>query len=189
MHAITNNDHKSINSQEPNDTIEGHPSEAGTQQLSVAGSHRKSSTSPGVVGPRFGTIHDVDLMEPMAEKSTIPEEDIERKASNTWTFGNKSRNSSAATEHRFNIAQGEEVGFRPDGSRQISMPVSVRPIAEYDEYDSDGLDLTATADIEVAGDDLVSNPDSTHSASSDEDPEPVGQLRGRYEERVPHKLV
>ncbi|KAK6505883.1 hypothetical protein TWF481_007773 [Arthrobotrys musiformis] len=201
LHTITNKDHQgsSETTRATNDhgsqndtTILGNATEPGTRRSSAVKGRRPSvATNTGFIGPRLAPTYENDAPDLSSEKPASTSMEAGRKGSKAWLFGRSSRNNSTVTGLQFDVqptSTAEEQmqmsqRARPEAPRRTSMAVNVGPIADYAEYDSDGLEFMTSAHI---AEDLSSNGEGEKQNLSDEE---VGGRRGEYEERVPHKLV
>ncbi|KAK6504510.1 hypothetical protein TWF506_002704 [Arthrobotrys conoides] len=197
LHTITNKDHqgssdttRATNSyaSQHDTTIIGNATDPGTRRSSIAQGHKPSmAADTGIIGPRLSPTFENDRSDPSSEKSVSTSElTAERKGSEAWLFTRNNRNTSTVTELQFDIDptdQGQSHRARPGVPRRVSMAVNVRPIADYADYDSDGLDFVTSQQI---AEDLSSNGEGEQHALSDEE---IAMRREKYEERVPHRLV
>ncbi|EPS38667.1 hypothetical protein H072_7630 [Dactylellina haptotyla CBS 200.50] len=192
LHCITNNDHKdddmaqSHNRDGVSDTAPG-SSDVGARRSSFAKASTKHySATPSVVfiGSRITGSYEGESHDDSSEKPSQPNgpgTPAERRSSRSSTL------SGYGHESQLNMIQSgrEQLDFRSGGPKRVPMPLNVRPITEYAEYDSDELEFITNVDIAEHGE-VSDNLDDSRHFSSDEE---TSDCHKRYEERVPHKLV
>ncbi|KAK6335709.1 hypothetical protein TWF730_003087 [Orbilia blumenaviensis] len=194
LHAITNKDHQGStgtthatndrNSQN-NTAIDNHIN-LGTRRSSIAKTHGASVANSVFVNSQLGIAHEHDIFNSPPEKSIITDAEGGRSNNGGCIVSRNGRGTPITTSSQPGVQQTNEEHIRrarPGSPRRISMAVHIRPITEYTEYDSDGLDFVTSAQI---AEDSSSSGEVEQLPASDE--EVVGHNE-KYEERVPHRLV
>ncbi|KAK6538449.1 hypothetical protein TWF694_010034 [Orbilia ellipsospora] len=202
LHCITNHDHQTTGDTLPSASERYGSDETvlGTHNIATARSSfakpniRRGSGAPSVafVGPSALTAFDDVDLEPVMEKPGDSDDSVpatgprpsSRRSSKAFTFGRGSRNDSVGEITDIQLGNAEKSGQIEVRPRRVSMAVHVRPISEYAEYDSDGMDPGEEAIAEH--NEVSDGKDGEADTSSEEDPT---DRHGKYEERVPHKLV
>ncbi|KAF3902837.1 hypothetical protein AA313_de0206537 [Arthrobotrys entomopaga] len=199
LHFITNHDHQNTGDTLPSaserygsdETVLGTHGNATARSSFAKPNTRRQSATPSVafVGPSIlSAFDDVDLepvVEGSGESDNINAADPKsRRWNKPCNFGRGSQNDSVDI-YDLQLGNSEktpQIEVRP---RRVSTAVQVRPISEYAEYDSEGIDPSHEV---IAEHNEVSDSKNGADTSSEED-QMDRQGRYTYEERVPHKLV
>ncbi|KAF3131567.1 hypothetical protein TWF703_007578 [Orbilia oligospora] len=200
LHAITNKDHQgsSDTTRATNDyasqndtTIIGNATDLGTRRSSIARGHKSSTiANTGFIGLHISPTFENDTSGPSSEKSINTSKTTEQRGirSTPWPFRRDSRGPSNFAELPFDrdpadLDQNRPQRTTPEALRKVSVAAKLRPIVDYAEYDSDGLDFVTSRQV---AEDLQSIGESGHHALSNED---MGIHHKKHEEQVPHRIV
>ncbi|KAF3131547.1 hypothetical protein TWF569_011169 [Orbilia oligospora] len=163
----------------------------GTRRSSIARGHKSSTiANTGFIGLHISPTFENDTSGPSSEKSINTSKTTEQRGirSTPWPFRRDSRGPSNFAELPFDrdpadLDQNRPQRTTPEALRKVSVAAKLRPIVDYAEYDSDGLDFVTSRQV---AEDLQSIGESGHHALSNED---MGIHHKKHEEQVPHRIV